>query len=511
MNRDSISKQIREHLSSSLVQNAYIIMAMRIFTGATGLLFWVATARLMPARDVGLASAAVLAATLLAGLAQLGFGYGLVRHLPEAPAPARLVNAVLWTVTAAGLALVVVFLLGLRFWSPALAPLLTNVEAILSFVLLVISTALTQVLNWQLLARKASVYLLLKNSLQNGLCLVFLFPFALRGEGWPAAVHANTLSTIASLLLTVLVFVPRSEPGFRLRIVLPRTIRTPFASYSLTNFFADQFSRLTGTVTPLLVTNVLGAELAAYFFVVFSLYSGFVSINESVSTSLFAEGANDRASLAGSTWRSVRLTLGMASLVMLGTLLFSRLILLFYGSRYVTYGFWPLVIVAVALVPASLMPIYGTYLRVRDRLRTLVAYSGADIGLGILGVYLWMRLTGLNGAALGWLASRFIMAALTVVMMRQERRHTPVSSPAPLAAQPSGPLPETQAPPRPAPGQVAASGPVRAQAHSRGGRRAGGQQPVRQRTGGLLSAGQRSAKKGSRAARRKQRTRKEPG
>ena len=199
MRKFELGNQIRSHLGSRLVLNAYIIMAMRLFASASGFIFWATAARLLSARDVGLASGVIAASTLLAGLAQLGLGYGLVRHLPDSQTPVRLVNAVLAVVSADGLAAAVIFLVGLRFWSPALLPLLASTEAIVSFVLLVVATGLTQVLNWHFLARRSPVFSLIKNTVQSGLAVVILLVIGLHDGDYLAAVHAYTIATAASL------------------------------------------------------------------------------------------------------------------------------------------------------------------------------------------------------------------------------------------------------------------------------------------------------------------------
>ncbi|HEX9117920.1 MAG TPA: oligosaccharide flippase family protein [Anaerolineae bacterium] len=418
MRKSDLGSLLRSHLGSKLVLNAYIIMAMRLFAGASGFVFWAATARLLPAADVGLASAVVAASMLLASLAQLGLGYGLVRHLPDSETPARLINSVLLTVGVNGGALAGIFLLGLQVWSPALLPVRANGEAAAAFGLLTISTGLTQLLNWHFLARRTPVYSLVKNTLQSGLAIVLLIVLALGHHDYLAAVWAYTLATVAGLVAAIVLYLPRTEPGYVPQVVVPRTFRTSFARYSLTNFAADQFTRMANTVMPLLVINVLGADAAAYFSIVWSLAAGLSSIDESVSSSLFAESANDRDRLQDFTWKSTRLTLAISAVVTAGTVVFSRLVLSIYGPRYVEHSFWPLIIVAAALVPYSVVPIWDTYLRVRDQLVLLILFSAADIGLGILGTYLFMIPYGLNGVAIGWLISRFAVLALILVLWR---------------------------------------------------------------------------------------------
>ena len=406
MKKIALGDQIRSHLESRLVLNTYILMAMRLFAGFSGFIFWVLTARLMPAHDVGLASGVVAAGMLLAGLGQMGLGYGLVRHLPQSLNPSRLLNTAVLVTGAGAFGLAIVFLAGLRYFSPALLPLHDSTEAMLAFVLLAISTGVSQLLGWAFLARRVPLYTLYKNTLQAALAMLFLLVLGLPGRDYLSALYAYTLATVISLVVAVIFFVPRSEPGYRFRVVLPSTFRTPFTSYSLMNYLADQFSRAASTVIPLLVINVLGPATAAYFFVVWSLAAGLSSLDEAVSSSFFAEGANDPQNVGEFVLKSLKLSLAISSLVAVGTVIISRFVMMMYGPDYVAHSTLPLIIVAAALIPYSIMPIYDTFLRVRDQLVALIVVSGADIGLGILLMYVFMVRGGLVGATIGWLVSR---------------------------------------------------------------------------------------------------------
>ncbi len=59
------------------------MMLNSAFSAFFGLLFWIVAARTMPAKDIGLATAAISAAGLITGLSRLGLDAGLVRYLPE--------------------------------------------------------------------------------------------------------------------------------------------------------------------------------------------------------------------------------------------------------------------------------------------------------------------------------------------------------------------------------------------------------------------------------------------
>jgi O-antigen/teichoic acid export membrane protein len=154
------------------------------------------------------------------------------------------------------------------------------------------------------------------------------------------------------------------------------------------------------------------------------LGAGLSSLDEAVSSSLFAESSNAPENVTEYMIKSLKLSVAIATLVALGTVIFSRLILSIYGPDYVDNSTWPLIIVGITLIPYAITPIYATYLRVRDRLVALVIYSALDVGLGVLLMYLLMLRYGLVGATLGWLASRVVVLAVILPLWRLQAQQS---------------------------------------------------------------------------------------
>jgi O-antigen/teichoic acid export membrane protein len=86
-----------------------------------GLLFWIVAARTMPAKEIGLATAAISAAALIVGLSKLGLDAGLVRYLPESKKKNGLYSTIVMVTLVLALVLTAVFMLGINIFSPALS------------------------------------------------------------------------------------------------------------------------------------------------------------------------------------------------------------------------------------------------------------------------------------------------------------------------------------------------------------------------------------------------------
>jgi O-antigen/teichoic acid export membrane protein len=410
---------LRAHFDNALVVNSYLILLVRLLGSATGFVFWALAARTLAEEQVGLASSAIAASALLAGLAQLGLGYGLVRwaaHSDELPA---LINTTNMVVAMAGAVLGAVFLLGLRWWSPALTPLLATAEASISFVVLVVTTGMFQLLNWALLAKRRTTLSLVHNTVQSVLNIIVFVVLALWLPTYLAALHAYTLSTILGVGIGMGVLLPMTGHRYRSAWAWPREARSHFATYSLSNYLTDQLQKAPDTLMTLIVVNVLGPVIGSYFFVVWSINAGLRALASSSATSLLMEGAQRPALLAEYARRSLRLGLMLAAGMAVVVSVCSQLILLFYGPEYVERSTVLFVLLSMSLVPNVLASILVSVLRINGKLVPLLLVTGGDLIVGLLLVYVCMLQLGLLGVGIGWLLSRILIAAILGTLWRR--------------------------------------------------------------------------------------------
>ena len=86
-----------------------------------GLFFWVVVARFYTEAEVGYSSAIISVVNLLAILSLVGLNDSLIRFLPQADEPQKLINSSFTLTTLISLAIAGIFVAGVDFWSPALA------------------------------------------------------------------------------------------------------------------------------------------------------------------------------------------------------------------------------------------------------------------------------------------------------------------------------------------------------------------------------------------------------
>lgn len=412
---------IKQHLGNRLYLNSYLLMLMRLIGPAGGFFFWAIAARSVASAELGLGSAVITSAALLAGLAQLGTGYALVRFLPNSAKPTRLLSLSVESVAASGIVLSLVYVAGLSIWSPELLNLRRSWPAIASYVLLVTLYGLFQQLNWFFLARRKPAFSLLKNAIQSLASVLLLVAFAHALNDYRAPVLSYILSIAVGLLVSYAVFVPIVDPRSRLQLVAPILKWSEVKRYAIVNYLADQIQRAPDTIIPLLIVNSLGAGIGAYFFVAWAIAAGLRALTGAISPSLFAEGAN-KPSIASEYARKslifgLVVAVSAAAVVVIG----GRFALLLYGEEYATNAYAVLVILGIAIVPNSVYPIYLSVLRITDQLRKLIFLAGFSLVTGLALTYLGGSAYGLVGAGAGWLASRILVLLGTLILWRQER------------------------------------------------------------------------------------------
>ncbi len=399
---------LRAHLGASLFRNTYLLVVMRILGSGLGLLFWVLAARTMPTEQVGLASGAIAASMLLAGLAQLGLGYGLVRHLPQAKNPAGLLNLALVLCGLAACVLAVVYLLGLPLWSPALLPLRANLWVSGGFVLLVVSTTLCILLNWVFLATRRVQFNLIRLTGQALLSITILWILEPFMVGYVAVITANTIAWILIGAVSLWPMLTLAQPGYRFSFTFDTSLRASFAKYAGVNFLADQFQRAPDTVLPLIVLQQFGPIVGAQFYIVWSMGRGLAAFPNSIADSFFAEGAAALGKAVANAWRSVKMGLFLAGGLVLGTLLFGRWVLLLYGPAYLAQGLALLYFVVLAAVPGVLLSVVVTMLRLEDRLRAVFFTMLSSVSAGMLCGIALMQM-GPTGVGIGWLIGQILV------------------------------------------------------------------------------------------------------
>jgi len=387
-----------------LYSQAGFLWVSNALTAGTGLVYWAVVARFYPAEAVGLASTALSTALVLATLATLGLGFGLIRYLPEArpqEAP-RLVNTALLLAGGTALGLGLLFLLGGRGGVSSLRPVWTHPLFLLLFLgHIPLATASTLLAQAFVAGQRAHWVALLSgiHTLAKLIVAVVLAPLQS-----PVAVFGSwTLAYVlymAGGLRGLRFFPPRYRPALALdRRSVPRLLR-----YGLPNHLGEQFQQASFHLLPLVVAQRLGAGPAGHFYIALVLTNAVASLVSALSLALMAEGVRRPHTLVRRFGEAV----GVAEAVVLGAVgavfLMGRWLLWPFGGEYAVASLPALKALVFALLAMVPVQLHLAVERVRGRLGAVVAIMGVS-AVGTLAVaWALTGRMGLAGPGLGLLA-----------------------------------------------------------------------------------------------------------
>ena len=413
-----LKDRIRKLLRVSLYRNAGYLMLASGVNSLAGFVFWAVAARLYPAEGVGLAAAAISAIGLLALLSTLGMDYGLIRFLPGSGDKAKnILNSCFTLSGLVSVALAVIFLAGLKLWSPALLRIQQNPVFFISFVIFALAAVYRVFAERTFIAGRRAGFALTQGLVFNLLRfipLVALAPlfnvfgiFASWGIGLGLAV-----------IVSIPFLIPRVQPGYRPAPKIDRKSIGNMMHFSFANYGANIFWAIPILCLPLMVVNLLGAEANAYFYVGWALGYLLVSIPVTVSFSLFAEGSHSEEQLGHNIDRSLRLLLVLVPVIAIVFLAGERVLALF-GSAYAENATTLLWVLAVSAIPVGLNHTYFTVKRVQKRMRGVIGLSAFIAVVTMVLSYLLLPRVGIIGAGIGWLIPQAILAvAVTPSLLR---------------------------------------------------------------------------------------------
>lgn len=383
-------------------------MTNTILTEGLGFVFWIIAARFYPSSEVGLAAASISGIAFLSGLASLGFGIGLVRYLPEAQRESRdMINSCLTLSAAMGLAIAGVFLLGADFWAPSLG-FLRRIDYALAFMAICAGLAVIPVIDAALIARRKAKLVLIKQSVM-GLRVPLLIAFA-SFSGFVGIFGSWILAILVTMLLTLFVFVPRVEKGYRPWPMVRKSIIGGLFRFSLGNYVAGTIAAIPVGVLPLMIANVISTQSAAYFYIAYTMATLVYVIPQQITMSLYAEGSQPSPNFSRDIRRATRLIL---ILLVPGSFIFyffGGFLLGFFGSEYSKAGFDLLRLLILSAGFVAINVLYITKIRVEKRIGPVIAQAAVTTCILLAVSYALLPSSGIIAVGIAQLASQGVFA-----------------------------------------------------------------------------------------------------
>ncbi len=415
----NIAKKVWSLRKDTLYQNSLFMMASTAIVSASGFFFWLIVARLYQDAQVGLATAIISAATFIMNISVLGLNYSIIRFLAKEKKPNQLLSNSFSIIAAASAIVSGVFLLLLGYLSPSLLFLREGIGA-WAFLLFTILISLDFFTESIFLALRAGKYIFIKNVVVSISKLVLPAAFISFGAvgifmGWALA-----LST--ALLVSTWVLVKKFNFKFNPKFVKNK-LKDMF-QFSTINFIVGLLGIAPGLILPLMITNTVNPETAAYFYVSYMIANLLYTVPYATTQSLFAEGSYNEKNFWSNVFKALKF---IAMLLIPGIIVLTILggfVLQFFGKSYSEEGVRFLQLLAVAGIPVSLNYLGLTILNVNRKMKALFTINviGTSVIIGLS--YLWSSYA-LTGIGFAWLVGHVVknvLYALYIGVIMQKKK-----------------------------------------------------------------------------------------
>jgi O-antigen/teichoic acid export membrane protein len=411
---------VKVRTAADVVRNAVALMFSTVASAAFGMLFWVAGARLYNVEDLGRASAAVSAITLLGGLAQLSLNSVFIRFLPTAgEATGRFIGLSYGASASTAVILAVgffVFGLGEDFLPP-------GPVALGAFCIAVVCSTFSGLQDSVLTALRRTAWVPVEN-IAIAVGKLALLPVFVGGAivaplliawGLPIVVAVVVLSAVIFLRLA-----PTQARRMRGRQALPN--RGELLAFMSAQNLNGILGNLSMFLPPLLVTMVLGPEQTGLFYVPWLIGTALFALSWNILVSLVVEASTDPSQIRSQLRHAFRLlvlvTVGGGAVLVLG----APLILGVLGSQYAEGGADSLRLIGLGLPFAVISTLFAATGFMAKKTWPIFFSQLASTVIFLGGAYFALHWFGIVGAAGAFLASEIVVGlALAPATVRRLR------------------------------------------------------------------------------------------
>lgn len=402
----------RHFMHDSLYRNSIFLILNTVATSVIGFVFWTIAARIYEPSQVGLASAIIAATGFLASISYLGFDYTLIKYIPRAKSlPTRLGTA--FTITCAmNIFVAIVYLILTPYFFNSFEFLISTVAYILLFIFLIVMTTWNGITNSVLIAFKVAQFVAIA-TLIAGLFKISLVVL-LNNYDKEGLLLAHLVAVTASVLLSF-VFIKKVS-GYIYKPIVSQSEISTTARFSAANYFAAIAGSIPILVLPIIIIHYLGAEQAAYFYIVTMVVALLNVISQATTQSLFAHGSWNDNNIARQTRKAFMTIMAILIPSILLVIIVGRFGLSIFGEEYSKYGYALLVVLSLSTIPKVVSQLSSTLLRIRDKTNLIIIITSINslivVSLSALGLSM-----GYGLVYVGWaiLISEIISACLHLI------------------------------------------------------------------------------------------------
>jgi O-antigen/teichoic acid export membrane protein len=403
-----------------LFTNAGYLAAASLVGPLFGFLFWGLAARLYPPEAIGMVTAVLSSITLTSGIADLGVSLGLIRFLSKAQEPVRLLNTAFAFNTLTAFVTGVVFLAGLSLWSPSLMFIQSNIWYVAGFLVFAVVSTLRTVVKMAFVAHRKAQYSLFHICIVNGGRLVLMV--ALAGFGVVGLAVSAGLSVLLAVVLSLAIFLPRVETGYRLSPDFSWSEFRAVLVYSIGNYAAGLLAQAPQVLSPLLILEMLGPSAGGYASIAWILGMAMSVPGTALARSAFAESSNAPERLGTIFRKAAVVGLGLTVPVSLAMIVGAQRVLYLFRPSYAREALGLLRWLAAAAPLVVIVLLHFARLRVQKQLGRLNVQSGLIAGITVGVSAAFLPKLGIAASGIAWLIGNGLVAGIAIGRVLKETK-----------------------------------------------------------------------------------------
>ncbi|MRS04006.1 lipopolysaccharide biosynthesis protein, partial [bacterium] len=396
----------------SRLYNSGTLILGRVASSGLGYLTWLITARLFEAREVGIASGVVSAMMLCVQLALFGIGAAVIKAYPlHLESPSKMINTAMNLVALASLATAAIFLVFAKTFFTELNVVSAVPLYALLFLAISFFGAVNVLMDHVSIAIKRGDQVLGRNVLFGIITIAGVAALPLLAETTTSIAIVSAWAAAGFFACALGAYqIYRSVPAYRYQATVNGQTGKQLIGIGLPNYLLTLAERAPNWILPIIITELLSPVQNARWYAVWMMAWVVFLVPISIGQNLFAEISHEPAAFRNPLKKSLRNSLiggSFAAAVVIGL---APYLLLLLGKEYSAAGTAPLRILALAILPITVIQMYYAVCRGTQRL-TEATITGVISGMaGVAAATFAGIQNGLTGMAVAWLVTQSVAA-----------------------------------------------------------------------------------------------------
>ncbi len=381
-------------------------MLSNIVSGLLGFVFLMVATHSYSLQDVGIYSTLFSAMDLLVLFSMsAGFSNTIVRLVPTASQSNRnkliFSSFVITCFVVIIMSLIFVFIIGI--FSPKLI-FLKDLFYGFTFVMFTVFLTTFGLLNGVFMAFRKTQYILIRDIITNIgriISLMLFVSFLYMGIFYSYGIGTFLGIVISSFLLY------KTKLVRDLKLNLDFDIIRKNFDYIFTNYLSTIASTLPGLIFPILILSILSAEMVAYFFVAWMIFSLITQLIMSITLSFFVEGSHKENEIIKNRNKGLKASLIIATVSVLMVFLFGKFILSLFGEEYLN-SLNLLYVFTISSYLFVINKIHLVSLLIKKKMKETIFFNFLITGSIIISGTVLLFYFGLIGIGYGWIIGQGI-------------------------------------------------------------------------------------------------------